>query len=108
MPNSRLLLLAALLPLSAQAQEIGDATAGARFAKEICAECHAVGTRQENSPDKDAPPFTHVATTPGMNERALAVWLQSPHPTMPNIILEKKDRDDIVAYIVSLKPVPPQ
>lgn len=107
MPCYRVILLAALLPFGAHAQEAGDVSAGAKIAQEVCAECHSIGAEQDNSPNADAPPFAHVATTPGMNERALAVWLQSPHPTMPNIILEKKERDDIVAYILSLKPVPP-
>jgi hypothetical protein len=40
-----------------------------------------------------------------MTRRALVVWLQSSHPNMPNIMLEAQDRDDVVAYIMSLKKV---
>ena len=38
-----------------------------------------------------------------MNRMALIVWFQSPHPNMPNLILEPGDRDDVIAYIVSLR-----
>jgi hypothetical protein len=31
------------------------------------------------------------------------VWFQSPHPNMPNLILEPGARDDVIAYIVSLR-----
>jgi hypothetical protein len=30
------------------------------------------------------------------------VWLQTSHPTMPNIILEPNDMSNVVAYILSL------
>ena len=102
------LLGAVLLPLPANAQEVGDVAAGLTFAKRICAECHALTEGEAKSPNKDAPPFAKVAATPGMNGRALSAWLQTSHPTMPNLILTKKDRDDVIAYITSLKPVPPQ
>ena len=38
-----------------------------------------------------------------MTERALAVWLQNPHPNMPNFILPQADMDNVIAYIMSLK-----
>jgi hypothetical protein len=31
------------------------------------------------------------------------VWFQSPHPNMPNLILDPRDRDDVIAHIVSLR-----
>ena len=51
-----------------------------------------------------APTFDAVAGTPGMNERALVVWLQSSdHGSMPNLMLASEDREDVVAYIMSLR-----
>ena len=93
---------AALLS-SAQAQNIGDAMSGERLARTICAQCHAVRSGQLRSPDPMAPSFTNIATTLGMTDRALRVWLQSSHPTMPNFILSPSERDDVVAYIMALK-----
>ena len=54
------------------------------------------------SPLAEAPTFQSVADTPGMTEMALTVWLQSSHPTMPNIILKPDDLRNVVAYIRSL------
>jgi mono/diheme cytochrome c family protein len=95
-----------LLPLSAYAREPGDPQAGYAFAQQNCAECHAVKRGQTESPNQDAPSFESVAKTKGMTGRALVVWLQTSHPTMPNFLISKKDRDDVVAYILTLKPEP--
>jgi mono/diheme cytochrome c family protein len=86
----------------AAAQE-GDVQAGAAYAKEVCAACHAVLPNEQISPLLQAPTFQSVADTPGMTELALSVWLQSSHPTMPNIILKQDDLRNVVAYIRSLK-----
>jgi hypothetical protein len=45
-----------------------------------------------------------VAASPGLTAIAIRVWLQSPHPTMPNIRLNDTEKDNIVAYLLSLKP----
>lgn len=31
------------------------------------------------------------------------MWLQTTHPTMPNIIVEKQDMWNVIAYILDLK-----
>ena len=89
-------------PPAALAQE-GDLDAGAAYAKQVCAACHAVLPNEQISPLAQAPTFQKVANTPGMTELALSVWLQSSHPTMPNIILKQDDLRNVVAYITSLK-----
>ena len=66
---------------SVGAEERGDPRAGLAFASANCAGCHAVGAADDTSPNFYAPPFTNVAKTPGMTGRALAVWLQTSHPT---------------------------
>jgi len=100
-------MLAAALSIAspAGAQEFGDAAAGAAYAKRACSDCHAVLRGDQDSPIIDAPSFTNVANTPGMTARALLVWLQSSHPSMPNLILAPDDRDNVIAYILSLKEV---
>jgi mono/diheme cytochrome c family protein len=92
-----------LLAVSGAAAQDADIQAGAAYAAEICAACHAVGAEDLNSPLPEATPFQTVADTPGMTEMALAVWLQSSHPTMPNIVLEQDDMRNVIAYIRSLK-----
>jgi mono/diheme cytochrome c family protein len=88
---------------AAAAAQDADIAAGNAYAEQVCAECHAVRAGDEFSPLMEATPFQEVADTPGMTELALSVWLQSSHPTMPNIVLEQDDLRNVVAYIRSLK-----
>lgn len=87
----------------ALAQEMGDAREGENLAQKICAECHAITATPARSPNTKAPSFASVARTPGMTEMALRVWLQSPHPTMPNLLLTDQQKDDVIAYLISLR-----
>lgn len=84
------------------AQDRGDASAGLEYAKSVCAECHGVEAGDKDSPDGKAPTFEAIANTSAMTGRALAVWLESPHPSMPQIIVPPEERDDLIAYILSL------
>lgn len=101
--NATAVLVLILAPSIAGAVELGDRQQGLQYAKQNCAECHAVQAGDDLSPNPDAPSFDDVANTPGMNARALVVWLQSPHPTMPHLIIPAQDTDNIVAYITSLR-----
>jgi hypothetical protein len=38
-----------------------------------------------------------------MKGTALRVWLSTSHPTMPNIVVEPPDMDNVIAYILTLK-----
>ena len=89
--------------LHASAQDVGDAKQGSLLALATCAQCHAIRPGESRSPNPMAPNFTSIATTLGMTDRALRVWLQSSHPTMPNIILSNDEKDNVVAYIMSLR-----
>jgi len=86
----------------ALAQE-ADVEAGKAYATAICADCHAIRPGEGDSPLLDAPNFQSVADMPGMTDLALSVWLQTSHPTMPNIILEQDDMRNVIAYIRSLQ-----
>lgn len=76
---------------------------GLAYAQSECAACHAVESGQTSSPNPHAPPFEVIANLPGMTPTALNAWLHSPHPSMPNIIVAPSDRDDVAAYLNSLK-----
>lgn len=95
---------ALLMPAAAQSQQFGDVKEGLAYARAHCAECHGVEVSKDDfSPNIAAPDFSEVANTPGMTERALAVWLQTSHPTMPNFLIPEDARDNLIAYIMSLK-----
>jgi mono/diheme cytochrome c family protein len=100
------LLLAGVMAVGlsgAAAGQEADVAAGKVYAEEVCAACHAVLVGDPESPVFEAPPFQEVSDTPGMTELALSVWLQSSHPTMPDIVLEQDDMRNVIAYIRSLK-----
>ncbi len=94
-------LIAAAQP--AHADGIGNANRGLAYAQANCAGCHAILYEDALSPNPDSPAFKAVADTPGITRTALSVFLQSPHPTMPNLIVSGEDADDLIAYILSLK-----
>lgn len=100
------MIAACFVPLYANAQEIGDAAIGHVFATKHCTQCHAIEPGDGASPNLEAPSFTGVAKTSGMTGRALAAWFDTSHPTMPNFVLHTDDRDNVIAYIMSLKNAP--
>ena len=98
--------LAALLALSTVGPghaQIGAPQDGRVWAQEVCAECHAIGKGQARSPNARSPAFTELATTPGMTPVALIVALTMPHAGMPMFMLTADQREDIIAYILSLR-----
>jgi mono/diheme cytochrome c family protein len=92
-------LVASLLP--AVAQDAGDATRGRNVAQRLCISCHAIDADMARRPLPGVASFKTIANTPGMTALALSVWLRTPHRNMPNLVLEPRDRDDVIAYIVS-------
>src|SRR5512141_3201091 len=81
----------------ASAEELGDPQAGFEYAQTSCATCH--GISEEKSPLPQAPRFRNVADQPGITATALQVWMQTSHPTMPNIIVAPNDMRNVIAYI---------
>ena len=94
--------LIVLASASAVAQEQGDAKRGEQVARDTCAACHAV-VKGRASTNPLAPPFAAIASSEGMTAIALNVALQTAHREMPNIMLERQERSDVIAYILSLK-----
>jgi mono/diheme cytochrome c family protein len=86
----------------------GNPVAGRRYAVRMCAQCHDVVSRSENADADISPPGFHAVanarTTTGMG---LNVFLQSPHTDMPNLIISRRDRRDVIAYILSLRDAQP-
>ena len=91
---SALILLATLPP--ALGQQLGDPAAGERFAAANCATCH--------DGHGAAPAFTKIAAMTSTTQTSLGVFLQTSHPSMPNLILSAADRSNLIAYILSLRP----
>jgi mono/diheme cytochrome c family protein len=80
-----------------------DASAGLVLARQLCSECHAVERGPARSPNPASPPFETIANVPGMTAMALSAALQSPHRSMPNVMLDSNQLRSIVAYVLSLR-----
>ncbi len=82
----------------------GDTSSGRNLALRICSDCHVVAADQPRPTTDGAPPFAAVARDPATTEPGLRVFLRSSHTNMPNLILSQGEVDDLVRYILSLKP----
>lgn len=80
----------------------GDPVAGGQLAHEVCAACHLVAKDQASDPEI-GPSLIEVAEHPASTEMSLRVYLQTPHATMPDIILTPQETDDVISYILNLK-----
>lgn len=85
------------------AQAVGDAAAGHRLASTLCAACHRISGR-ERDPARVPPDFGAVAAMPQLTEMSLRIFLQTPHGEMPRYQLSRTEMDDVIAYILSLRP----
>jgi mono/diheme cytochrome c family protein len=85
------------------AQEIGGTQHGLALSQQVCSECHAIRRGQARSPNTRSPTFSELATAPGMTDGALTVALTTPHAGMPMFELTADQREDVIAYILSLR-----
>ena len=92
-------LLLAATASTALSQELGDRDSGERLAALNCAQCHSAIDAPAG-----APAFATIASMPSTTADALNAFLQTPHATMPNLVLSSSDRSDLIAYILSLRP----
>ena len=95
--------LLVLIVGTAHAVELGDPARGLDYARVNCAECHAVEPTETLGPFEEVPTFREIANTPGISELALISFFQTPHPTMPDIIVPSADIRDLIAYFATLK-----
>ena len=83
---------------------IDNASSGLRVATTICAKCHQVTLTMSPSA-VGAPSFAEIASRPTTTAISLKRFLRSNnHSRMPNFMLSPANTDDVVAYILSVKP----
>jgi mono/diheme cytochrome c family protein len=93
-------LLVALFP---GAGTVKAASRGEVLAQQWCSQCHGVRPNEASANPK-APSFSAIASESSATEYSLRVFLKTPHPTMPNFKLQPDDIDELVSYVLSLKP----
>lgn len=82
--------------------QAGNAGEGRRIAERWCVSCHTVSS--DAAARDAAPPFEVIARDPAYDRDRLLQVLSDPHPPMPKIHLSRKQLDDIIAYLASLRP----
>jgi mono/diheme cytochrome c family protein len=90
--------------LTAAAQSDGDIEAGQQLAKTWCSSCHVVGPEQQRGVSNGAPTFTAIARMKSTTPLGLQVFFQTPHDRMPDLHLTRAEMNDLIAYIISLRP----
>jgi len=88
---------------AAAQQAPGDATAGYALAQSWCAGCHFVDQQEMRAKDA-VPSFAAVAAMKSTTELSLQAFLQTNHHNMPDWRLTRQQVDDVVAYILTLRP----
>ncbi len=106
----RVLMAAATVPVlwygshtAAFADNVSD---GRAIADRWCSSCHDVGASGTRSAKDLAPSFESVARRDNLSRVQLETWIGNPHPPMPNLNLTRREVDNLVEYIQSLKSLP--
>ncbi|WP_408068520.1 c-type cytochrome [Vineibacter terrae] len=99
-------LAASLVVISAQvhaADPPSDLERGRSLARTWCSQCHTVepGDRQQRADGLAS--FSALANDPRNTPDRLRAFLTRPHGRMPDLNLSRQDRDDLVAYLGSMK-----
>jgi mono/diheme cytochrome c family protein len=89
-----------LLPAIATAQ---DADRGRQVAERWCSGCHAVSRSPGTARADGIPSFSAIAAMPAMSPDRVRAAFNPLHSRMPDLSLGKREQDDLVAYIRSLR-----
>lgn len=81
------------------AAEAANPENGQLLAERWCAGCHTISRNHKPVTTTEAPPFSAVAHKPDFNASAVALFLLSPHPRMPDMGLSRNDAADLAAFI---------
>ncbi|HZZ31548.1 MAG TPA: c-type cytochrome, partial [Phenylobacterium sp.] len=106
--------VAAGLAHSAAAASASSIAAGREIAMNVCSACHAVSEHPEFPPllDQPAPSFQVIADRPATTAASLRRYVTTTHwdetsipMTMPNLMLQSDQADQVARYIISLRKV---
>jgi len=81
----------------------GDPESGRQLAVKLCSSCHQV-LPMAHADRSDAPSFQSIADLPSTTGISLNVFLHSSHRKMPDFLIASAVSNDVIAYILSLKP----
>jgi mono/diheme cytochrome c family protein len=94
--------LAVLQAQAHAADPLADRDRGRAVARTWCVHCHAVERGETQQRADGLPSFTFLANDRRYTPERLRAFLTRPHGRMPDLNLSREDRDDLIAYILSL------
>lgn len=94
-------MLLVLLPGAAGA---ADLDRGRELALRWCANCHVADRTAPAGRADGLSTLPAIAANPRTTAASLRGVLSAPHGRMPDLSLGARDQDDLIAYILSLRP----
>lgn len=94
-------LLLLLLPGLAEA---ADLDRGRALAERWCGNCHVVDRTTSAGRADGLPTLPAIAAKRETTAASLKGVMSAPHGRMPDLSLGARDQDDLIAYILSLRP----
>jgi mono/diheme cytochrome c family protein len=103
--------LAVLAACAGSSPRAADPARGRALADTWCSECHRVAPDQPSGaraghvlpPPVEAPSFMTVAARPYADADYLRAFVSDLHLPMPTFRLSSEEKEDVVAYILSLR-----
>ena len=96
-------IAAAAIAAPASAQQAGDPLRGAGLALTWCIACHVIDERGSGPTFATPPRFPDLARDSGTTPDFIRARLSASHTLMPKMTLSERDKDDLIAYILSLR-----
>lgn len=94
-------MLLVLIPGSAGAVDLDR---GRELAARWCANCHVAERTAPAGRADGLATLPAIAANPQTTVASLRGVLSAPHGRMPDLSIGAKDQDDLIAYILSLRP----
>ena len=92
--------LLVLMPGFAWAQDVDH---GHQLATRWCVNCHVVERTAAAASANGLPTFPALAANPKTTPELLRATMTAQHGRMPDLSISKRDQDDLIAYISSLR-----
>ena len=81
-----------------------DAMRGQALAERWCANCHVVNQAAMTGRADGLPTFPALAARKDITAATIKGAMTATHSRMPDLQLGARDQEDLVAYIISLRP----
>lgn len=89
--------------MPAVGQQDPDRDHGAALARSWCVACHVIDNQGGGPTFATTPTFPELSRRLGATPQQIRAQLATSHTLMPKMALSERDKDDLIAYILSLR-----